>query len=214
MSRPPLVGNPGSKRALDALRQLDLVQAVERRLADPAILDNVVDNRLPLADGIQIYRDHVGRSPVTGGTGKSPRRGTGPFSSSSRSPRIWVCDSGRISVRHLDQYAGWLDGEGYAYRTTYIELTTIKQAMNYLIDLGHLPEACRIHLKLSKMTGTDTYCWHQEEVQAILDRCRVVPELGWLGDVLTALSCRGMAESRSWRVSVSPISTSAPTSSN
>ena len=61
-----------------------------------------------------------------------------------------------------------------------------------MIESGHLPEACRIHLKLSKMTGTDTYCWHQEEVQAILDRCRVVPELGWLGNVLTALSCTGM----------------------
>ena len=183
-----------STRPWTFLRELDLVQAVERHLADPAILDNVVDNRLALADGVQIYRDHVGRSPVTGGAGKSTQKRYRaifdkfqPFAT-GLGVRFW----NDISVRHLDQYAGWLDGEGYAYRTTYIELTTIKQAMNYLIESGHLPETCRIHLKLSKMMGTDTYCWRQEEVQAIIQYCRAAPELGWLGDVLTALSCTGM----------------------
>ena len=188
------LGTKDRSDALDAVRKLDLVQAVERHLADPAILDNIVDNRLALADGVQIYRDHVGRSPVTGGAGKSTQKRYRaifdkfqPFAT-GLGVRFW----NDISVRHLDQYAGWLDGEGYAYRTTYIELTTIKQAMNYLIESGHLPETCRIHLKLSKMMGTDTYCWRQEEVQAILESCRAAPELGWLGDVLTALSCTGM----------------------
>jgi integrase len=64
--------------------------------------------------------------------------------------------------------------------------------MNYLIRAGHLPETCRIHLSLTKPTGTDTYCWRPEEVSAILKRCRETAAINWLGDVLTALSCTGM----------------------
>ena len=134
------------------------------------------------------------RSPVTGGAGKSTQKRYRaifdkfePFAT-EKGVRFW----NDLSNRHLDLYAAYLDGEGYAYRTEYIELTTIKQAMNYLIRAGHLPETCRIHLSLTKPTGTDTYCWRQEEVKAILQRCREVPEANWLGDVLTALSCTGM----------------------
>src|SRR5262249_38138306 len=45
---------------------------------------------------------------------------------------------------------------------------------------------------LAKPQGTTTYCWRPEEVQAMLQRCRQQPELGWLGDVLTALACTGL----------------------
>ena len=54
------LGTKDLTAALDAVRQLDLVQAVELHLAEPGILDTVVDTRLPLADGIQYYRDYVG----------------------------------------------------------------------------------------------------------------------------------------------------------
>lgn len=188
------LGTKDLTAALAAIRQLDLVQAVELRLADPALLDMIVDQRLALADGIQYYRDHVGRSRVTGGAGKSTQK---RYRAIFDKFQPFLLDLGvqfwnDISARHLDLYAGWLDGEGYAYRTAYIELTTIKQAMNYLIQTGRLPETCRIHLSLSKPTGTDTYCWRHEEVKAILQQCRDVAEIHWLGHVLTALSCTGM----------------------
>ena len=65
----------------------------------------LLNNRLPLADGIQIYRDHVGRSPVTGGAGKSTQKRYRaifdkfqPFAA-DLGVRFW----NDISVRHLDQ---------------------------------------------------------------------------------------------------------------
>lgn len=79
-----------------------------------------------------------------------------------------------------------------AFAELQIELTTIKQALNHLIETKALPETCRIRLSLTKPTGTDTYCWQSSEVQAILHRCYAVPDLAWLGDVLTALACTGM----------------------
>jgi integrase len=188
------LGTKNRAVALDAVRQLDLVQAVEHHLAEGDILDSVVDTRLLLADGIRLYCNHVARSRVTGGAGKKTQsRYKAIFDKflphvTSLGVRFW----NDLAARHLDLYAAWLDGEGYAYRTEYIELTTIKQAMNHLIRTGHLPEGCRIHLSLMKPTGTDCYCWRQEEVSAILQHCRETPDITWLGHVLTALSCTGM----------------------
>ena len=59
----------------------------------------------------------------------------------------------------------------YAYRTEFMELTTIKQATNWLIEAEHLPENCRIRLPLTKPTGTDTHCWKLEELEAIRKQC-------------------------------------------
>jgi hypothetical protein len=39
-----------------------------------------------------------------------------------------------VTARLLERYAAWLDGEGYAYRTEFLELTTIKQAVNWFIN--------------------------------------------------------------------------------
>ena len=60
--------------ALENLRQLDLVKAVEMGLADAKELVDSSDNRLSLADGIRLYREHVGRSPVTGGARASTQK--------------------------------------------------------------------------------------------------------------------------------------------
>lgn len=39
----------------------------------------------------------------------------------------------------LDGYAAWLDGESYEYATEYLELTTLKQVLKFLIENDHLP---------------------------------------------------------------------------
>jgi hypothetical protein len=64
----------------------------------------------------------------------------------------------RVTNGVLGNYASWLDGEGYAYRTEYLELTTLKQCANWLRKAGHLPDGPAIELSLRKPTGTDTYC--------------------------------------------------------
>jgi integrase len=73
-----------------------------------------------------------------------------------------------------------------------LELTTIKQTVNWLVREKHLTADCLIHLPLEKPQGTDTYCWRPEEVQAMLGCCRKAPPLRWLGDVLEILTYSGM----------------------
>ena len=80
----------------------------------------------------------------------------------------------------------------YAYRTIYVALTTLKQAIGPLVKAGHLPASCRFDLPLKKADGTETYCWTATEVRAILDHCRSVPELAWLVDALLALALTGL----------------------
>lgn len=188
------LGTKDLTEALEAVRQLDLVKAVDLHLADPAVLEDSTENRLAMAEGIRLYMEHVGRSPVTGGTRpKTQSRYKAVFDkfdpfASGEGVQFWNNVTGRL----LERYSAWLDGEGYAYRTEFLELTTIKQAVNWMIVAKYLPETCRVHLSLARPTGTDTYCWRQVEVAAILRRCGEVKDLYWLGDVLTGLACTGM----------------------
>ncbi len=70
--------------------------------------------------------------------------------------------------------------QGYAYRTHFLELTTIKQAVNFFISEELLPNECKIHLSMPKASGTDTYCYRLEEVRAMLKHCKSRPDLAWL----------------------------------
>ena len=97
----------------------------------------------------------------------------------------------QVVVATLQGYAAWLDGEGYAYRTEYLELTTIKQAINWLQSAGHIPER-KIDLPLRKPTGTDTYCWRSGRSAAIVNHCHGSHELAWLGDLVIALATTGL----------------------
>src|SRR5262249_51730877 len=71
-------------------------------------------------------------------------------------------------------------------------LTTLKQAVKWLAEEGHLPPSCTIRLPLAKPQGTTTYCWRADEVRAMLRHCRQHPELLWLSHVLTALALPGL----------------------
>jgi len=145
-------------------------------------------------EGVAVYRAHVERPAVTGGA--SPQtwaRYRAVFDKAvpffeKRGLASWH----QVTRKHLEEYAAWLDGEHYAYRTQFIELTTIKQAMNYLVDAGHLSAECRIKLPLPKPTGTDTYCWSPAEVSSMIRGCHARTDLDWLGHILTALACTGM----------------------
>ncbi len=180
--------------ALENLRCLDAVKAVELGLADKAILDHGNMEHLLLDDGVALYQGHVQRPAVTGGASKSTsKRYRAVFDKfvpylQQHQIRHW----NQVRKLHLENYAAWLDGEGYAYRTEFLELTTIKQCINQLIDDEHLPAECKIRLPLAKPTGTDTHCWRPEEVRAILEHCSADTELHWLENVLTSLACTGM----------------------
>jgi len=188
------LGTTNYQEAIASVQRLDLVMAVKLGLADRRLLDEPASTLLGLEKGNELYLAHVKRPRVTGGAKPgTPKRYKAVFEKFLLfASRNGVTSWNGVTKRLLENYAAWLDGEGYAYRTEFLELTTIKQAINWLIDGGHLPVSCRIKMSLTKPTGSDTYCWRPDEVKAIVAHCSANPEIVWLGGVITALACTGM----------------------
>lgn len=188
------LGSRDRAEALDALKQLDLVRAVELGLADRSALAAPRPELLSLAEGRRLYLEHASRPRVVGGARPSSVKRYRPvfekFESFAQGEGLATWN--QVTARTLEAYAAHLDGEGYADATEYLELTTLKQVVKWLVEADHLPPSCLIRLPLNKPQGTTTYCWRPEEVRAIILTCRQDPELGWLGDALVALSCTGL----------------------
>jgi integrase len=138
--------------------------------------------------------DYVGRARVAGGVRPTSRkRYRAVFDkfveyATGKGLTTW----NRVTAQTLLDYARHLEEEDYAYRTLYLELTTLKQAILWLVNREHLPPECRIDLPLDKAEGTDTYCWQPAEVRAMLTHCRQQPDLTWLAEVLLALATTGL----------------------
>ncbi len=181
------------EEALANLARLDLVMAVKSGRADPSALNASATASLPLEQGVALYLKHVQRPPIAGGAKpQTPKRYKAVFDKTIPFLKGMGIDFwNQLKTSHLEAYAAWLDGEGYAYATEFLELTTIKQAMNYLTTEGQVPQNCRIVMRLPKPTETDTYCWRPDEVTAIVQHCRETM-LDWLADVFIALICTGM----------------------
>jgi integrase len=188
------LGTRSYSEALEAVKQLDLVQAVNLGLADRSLLASAPPEQLSLARGRQLYLDHVTRPRVVGGarpsSAKRYRAVFDKFEKFAQAEGI-VCWN-QVTRRILESYAGYLDGEAYAYASQYLEVTTLKQTIKWLVVEEHLPTSCLISLPLLKPQGTSTYCWRTEEVRAMVQYCRQRLELSWLADVLTALACTGL----------------------
>ena len=187
------LGTRSRTEALQALQRLDVVRAVALGLADQALLLAPLE-QLSLAEGRQLYLQHVTRPRVGGGARPaSAKRYRAVFDKFERfASGEGVSTWNQVDRKTLKAYAAHLDDESYAYATEYLELTTLKQVVKWLADEGHLPPSCVIRLSLTKPQGTATYCWKAGEVRAIVQHCDRHRELGWLGDVLTALACTGL----------------------
>jgi integrase len=98
----------------------------------------------------------------------------------------------RVTAQTLLGFAAHLESEGYAYRTQCLELTALKQAIHWLVKQGNLAADRRIELPMGKPRGTDTYCWREAEVRAMLDHCRGLPDLEWLARMILALAMTGL----------------------
>jgi integrase len=197
-NRPPAgrhsLGTQDHAEALQALQQLDLVQAVKLGRANPSLLVPAPPGQLSLAEGRRLYLQHVNRPRVVGGarpaSAKRYRAVFDKFEKFAAGEGLTTWD--QVTRRTLEAYAAHLDDEDYAYATEYLELTTLKQVVKWLVDEEHLPASCLIRLPLTKPRGTTTYCWRPQEVEAMIQHCRRHPELGWLAGVLTALACTGL----------------------
>ena len=188
------LGTDDFSEAKRLLAELDLAMAVKHGRADAAAPGPVRQQELSLVEGQRLYLDFVARPRVAGGVRPSSRkRYKAVFDkflayATSRGLATWD----RVTARVLTDYASHLEAVGYAYRTQYLELTTLKQAVLWLVKSGALPPDRRIELPLDKAQGTDTYCWRPEEVRAMIEHCRSEPELAWLARVILALATTGL----------------------
>jgi integrase len=173
---------------------LDARMAVKFGLAPSSILQKDESDRLSLEEGQRLYLAHAARAPILGGTTpgsvKRYRAVLDKFVPFARTEEAshWQ----EVTKRTLECYAAWLDDEGYAYATEYLELTTIKQMIKWLVSEKLVPASCLITLSLPKPKGTTTYCYRPEEVQAMINQCFARTDLIWLGEVISALIHTGL----------------------
>lgn len=187
------LGTKIRNEAIEVLRDLDLRAAVREGLADAALLAAHAD-LLDLDRGIKLYMDHVQRPRIMRGASKTTaKRYRAVFDKfKAYAANQGVCYWQEVSRRVLEGYGRWLDDEEYAYRSKYLELTTLKQAINWLVTEKHLPESCRFAMPLTKAMGTDVYCYRDCEVAAMITHCASNSALTWLGDVIVGLAYTGL----------------------
>jgi integrase len=100
-----------------------------------------------------------------------------------------------VSRRTLEAYGCWLEEQEYSYRTQYLELTTLTQAINWMADPQQklLSESAAVRMRLAKPSDeSDTYCYTEEEVAAMLGHCFAADGLGWMGELIATLAYSGM----------------------
>ncbi|MFO0811585.1 MAG: site-specific integrase [Gemmatales bacterium] len=189
------LGTKVINEASDALKALDVRMAYEAGIITKEALQEQRENTdLALVEGWRLYREHVSRPRMTGGAKPvSTKRYRAVFDKlipflTTRRVTSWH----QVTSQHLNAYCSWLEDSDYAQRTQYLELTTIKQCIRWLVKEGHIPADCKVDITLRKPRGSDTYCWTPEQVNAMVCHCLGDKSLKWLGQVMIALATTGL----------------------
>ncbi len=180
--------------ALKRLPEWDRVRAEDLGLVPRSAEGNSRGRPLPLAEGRKLYETHIARPRVTGGVRESTKRSYRsvfdkfiPFAT-AQGATVW----NGVTANLLNGYAGHLEDKGYAHKTLVNELTTLKQAVKWMIQAGHLKGVKPIELKLRKAESLPAYCYRPKEVTEMLNHCRTHKTLGWVADVIITLACTGL----------------------
>lgn len=188
------LGTSEQEEALRLLPQLDRVRAETLGLIARSPEATPAARALPIDEGRKLYETHVSRPRVTGGVRKSTQKRYRavfdkfvPFAI-SRGVTVW----NGVTATLLNEYAADLEDKGYAYKTLLNELTTLKQAIGWMSQAGHLHGVKPIDLKLRKAESERAYCYRPEEVRAMIEFCRAKPKLQWMADLIIALACTGL----------------------
>jgi integrase len=188
------LGTSDREEALRLLPELDRVRAEDLGLI-PRSAERVGHvQSLSLTEGRKLYEKHIARSPTTGGVRKSTQKRYRtvfdkfiPFAT-SRGVTVW----NGVTADLLNDYAEHLEGKEYARKTVVNELTTLKQAVKWLITKGHLRGVQPIDLKIQKAECEPAYCYRPQEVKAMIRQCGNNNGLRWVADVIIALACTGL----------------------
>ncbi|MFT3879707.1 MAG: site-specific integrase [Gemmatales bacterium] len=189
------LGTKNKNEALDALKALDEQMAVKHDLVSKEeVKPKKEGTLLDLEEGWRLYRDHVSRPRLMGGAKPvSTKRYRAVFDKlipflATRGVTTWQ----QVLSQHLNAYCSWLEDEDYAQRTQYLELTTIKQCLKWLVKEHYLVAEVNVEISLKKPKGSDTYCWTPEQVNAMVTYCTSHQGLRWLANVIIALATTGL----------------------
>lgn len=178
-------------QAVEELRKLDRRMAAKCKLVDLVPEHQEVS----IAEGWNAFDRHTARPDVLGGAGSKTQaryravRQKHQAFCAEKLVRSW----NQVEKKHVLAYGTHLKSRGYSDATVYLESTTLKQVVKFLIEEEHrLPESARIRLRLRRSHHSDTFCPGRNHVQAMLEYCRKTTGLHWMGDVIIALGTSGM----------------------
>lgn len=188
------LGTNDKKEALQLLPELDRIRAEDLGIIEPTPRTDGHTLTLTLEEGRKLYEKHIARPRVAGGVRKSTqKRYRTVFDkfiefAMSRDTTTW----NRVTANVLTDYASHLEDKGYAHKSLINELTTLKQAIKWMVEEGNLQDAEPIKLKLTKAESEAAYCYRAVEINAMIQHCRNTKAFGWLADIIVALACTGL----------------------
>ena len=179
---------------MQLLPQLDRVRAEDLGLIPKSEARTERGEPLPLEDGRKLYETHCKRSRATGGVkGSTWKRYRTVFDKFVQfAPSKGISTWNAVTADTLDAYASHLEDNGYQHKTLVNELTTLKQAIKWMIEAGHLHGKQPIELKLRRAESVPHYCYRRAEVAAMLKLSAQGEQTAWLTWVITALACTGL----------------------
>ena len=184
------LGTRDETQAKQALFELDQAIAVGKGLLPRGV--QLLATDLSVEDGWRLYLDSRSGSAVAGGV--SPRT-LKRYRAVQDKFILFAKDSAvatwkLVTESTLVQYSKSLFERSYAERSIYLELTTLKQLVKWLFFQKYVDRCLTLPLKRPR--GTNTHCWSQEQVRAILEHCADQRGLSWLHPLLLCLACTGM----------------------
>ena len=178
--------------ALKNLRKLDRQIALLRKVVAEALVQS--PQKVSIADGWKLYKCYCTRPAALGGVSV----GTQKRYRAVQDKHIAYCLEKRvenwnqIDKKCIEEYGRWLDSKEYSAASIYLECSTLKQVVKWMIEEENLlPPTNRIRLKLPRSTESSTYCYTRVQVEAILAHCKRV-NLSWMETVISALATTGM----------------------
>jgi len=179
--------------AIQRLKQLDRRMAMQHGLIPmEGMASN--DGILPIDEGFRIYQEYLERPEAARGVRDSTRKRYrsvfGHFKDYCAAKNIGSWNA--VNASQLHGFGKKLENSKYKPRSVYLEMTTIKQVAKYLVEQKHLPASCAFRCPLTKPEGSDKHCYSVEEVAAILELAKSLPDCQWMYRALVGLAYTGL----------------------
>lgn len=188
----PSLGTKDREEAFRQLQRLDHVKAVEVGLVDAAVV--AANNDVTIEGGWALYIERCEKPELLGGVSrktvqryKSVRYKHQEYCA-KKSLQYWS----QITRANTLDYGATLAKKKYADRTIVCEANMVCSVSKWLTEEGHLPQACRFLLKMTKVSGSSTFCYTRRQVARMIEFCNETEDLVWMGQVITCLATSGL----------------------